>query len=159
MDAWGRARVHHKRRLDHRKTIMVEREVVPFDPESMAHRNIAIAKIFDRLQSVILFKFSNYFLKFSTEYKKQFGEDSLSGKDWYECVEFGSNNVDSIFLQRNGYSRESALYILGHANEYIFKEGRKLKLRMSILGCSNESVRQESKDIYLNSKDLFIEKD
>ena len=146
-----------KEDLDHRETIMIDGEVIPFDPDSIMHKNIAIAQTLEQIQNVVLFKFSNYFLKFSTEYKKQYGEDSLNGKDWYEFVEFGSNNIDSIFLQRNGYSRESAMYILGHSYQYLVKENRRLKIKKSILECNNEGVRRESADIYFNSKDLFVE--
>lgn len=127
----------------------------PFDSTSLVHKNAAIAQTLEAIQNVLLFKFSKYFLKFSTEYKKQFGQDSLAGKDWYEFVEFGSSNVISITLQRNGYSREAAIYLQRNASKYLTVVSGKLKVRETILKCPNEEVKQESQDIYYNSKELF----
>ena len=51
--------------------------------------------------------------------------------DWYEYVKYGGTNPYSIWLQRNGFSREVTTYIqnkfqdyfaYGEANEYRLKK-------------------------------------
>jgi hypothetical protein len=98
---------------------------------------------------------SHYFLRFSAEYKKIFGEDSLEGKDWYEFVEFGSTNRLSIFLQRNGYSRDSAIYLMRHRQKYIITDGQGFKISNLVFQSENEGIVSESKDIIYNIKSLF----
>lgn len=122
---------------------------------SKKHKNIAIAETLEAIDNVILFSFSNYFLRFSAEYKKIFGEDSLEGKDWYEFVEFGSTNRLSIFLQRNGYSRDSAIYLMRHRQKYIITDGQGFKISNLVFQSENEGIVSESKDIIYNIKSLF----
>jgi hypothetical protein len=122
---------------------------------SKKHKNIAIAETLEVIDNVILFSFSNYFLRFSAEYKKIFGEDSLEGKDWYEFVEFGSTNRLSIFLQRNGYSRDSAIYLMRHRQKYIITDGQGFKISNLVFQSENEGIVSESKDIIYNIKSLF----
>jgi len=128
-----------------------------FDSTNPLHRNLAISELLERIQNDLLFSVANYFLKLSTEYKKQYGEDSLQGNDWYEFVEFGSCNVDSIFLQRSGYSRESAVYLLERRGLFILITDGKLKLNKNAIDSyAREDVRAETQDIFYNDKDLFI---
>lgn len=62
------------------------------------------------IEGIILFKLSNYFLKFSNIYKEFTNQKSFNN-DWYEFIEFGTHEPVIIFLQRIGFSRETALYI------------------------------------------------
>jgi hypothetical protein len=39
--------------------------------------------------------------------------------DWYEFAEYGTINKLTIFLQRNGFSRETAMYIRQHRSDYV----------------------------------------
>ncbi len=67
---------------------------------------------FDTLNNVngiILFRLSNYFMRFSTELKKYKHKDFLTN-DWYEFVEYGTTNKTCILLQKNGSSPEVATY-------------------------------------------------
>lgn len=75
------------------KTLRINpKQVISFDIYDEEHVNRLIANILDDIQSAILFSFSNYFLKFSSECKRQHGPDSLNDNDWYLFVEFGSMN-------------------------------------------------------------------
>lgn len=137
-----------------RSTIIENGQPVDYDG-SKKHKNMAIAETLETIDNVILFSFSNYFLRFSAEYKEIFGEDSLEGKDWYEFVEFGSTNRLSIFLQRNGYSRDSSIYLMSHRQKYIIPDKQAFKISNLVFQSENEGVVSESKDIYYNIKSLF----
>ena len=118
------------------------------------HRNIVFADTLEVIDNVILFSISNYFLRFSNMYKSINGEDSLNDNNWYEFVEYGTTNEITVFLQRNGFSRESANYIKDHP-EYISRTETGLKLRCSLLNCNNNDARDEAELILLNRPQLF----
>ena len=84
------------------------------------------------------------------------GEHSLDDNNWYEFVEYGTTNEITVFLQRNGFSRESANYIKDHP-EYIFRTDEGLKLRRTLLECKNNDARTEAELIALNRPKLFEE--
>lgn len=42
----------------------------------------------EAIENIVLFSISNYFLRFSNEYKKIHGLDAFDN-NWYEYVEFG----------------------------------------------------------------------
>ena len=124
--------------------------------DTRAHKNAVIAETLSIIENTILFSLANYFLRFSTEYKKQHGIESFDN-DWYEFVEYGSTNPLTILLQRNGFSRETSDYIRTHRNEYVINTQEGIKLRLSLQNCSKESVKLEVADIIYNSPELFIE--
>ena len=66
-------------------------------------------------------------------YKSIHGENSLDKNNWYEFVKYGTTNETTIFLQRNGFSKESANYIKEHAEKYIvYGEGTQgIRIRSS----------------------------
>ena len=82
-----------------------------YNKESLEHRNIVFANTLEVIENIILFSISNYFLRFSNEYKRVHGENSLNKNNWYEYVEYGTTNEVTIQLQRYGFSCESATYI------------------------------------------------
>lgn len=84
--------------------------------------------------------------------------DSLDDNNWYEFVEYGTTNEITVFLQRNGFSRESANYIKDHP-EYIFRQDGVLMLRRSLLKCKNNDARTEAELISLNRPKLFEEQE
>lgn len=102
----------------------------------------------EAIENIVLFSISNYFLRFSNEYKKIHGVDEFDN-NWYEYVEFGTTNPLTILLQRNGFSRESATFIKKHKNEYVVHDGStdELRLRLSLLNCGNTSVMTEAASI------------
>ena len=69
------------------------------------------------LDKVILFKISNYFREFSTDYKKVNNIDGRFQNDWYEYVEYGTTDDIIITLQQRGFEREQSQYIKSH--EYL----------------------------------------
>jgi hypothetical protein len=126
---------------------------------SLEHRNIVISETLGVIENVILFSISNYFLRFSSEYKRFHKVDSFQN-DWYEYVEYGTTNSLSILLQRNGFSRETSTYIRTHKTDYVvtLPDGE-LKLRRSLLDCPSVSVCKEAADIQYNIPELFVDED
>ena len=107
------------------------------------------------IDKIILFKFSNYFLKVAKAYKEIRGEDPKD--NWYEFVEYGSTNKRAIAIQKHGFSRESAMYIIRQSQKYIVADEPELKLRRSILECPNKGVRNDAEIIQYNIPDLFVD--
>lgn len=138
----------------HRK-IIVDRKKVQYNG-SQEHKNIVIGDTLEIIESIILFKIANYFLRFSTEYKKLKTNGLPFTNDWYEFVEYGSTNELTIFFQRNGLSRVTSDYIRNH-REYLEMVNDEYKLKKSILNCPKESVREELNDLQFNIPELFID--
>jgi hypothetical protein len=88
-------------------TVYKNRQVVTYDG-SQEHKNLIIGDTLQIIENIILFSVANYFLRFSTEYKKLKTNNQPFDNDWYEYVEYGSTNQLTIFFQRNGLSRETA---------------------------------------------------
>nr|DAX71918.1 MAG TPA: Chromatin remodeling complex ATPase [Caudoviricetes sp.] len=129
-----------------------------YKPNSKYHKNLVIAESLSVIENVLLFSIANYFRKFSLEYKSVHQVDNFDN-DWYEFVEYGTMNPDTIFLQQNGFSREASLFIQKPSNYYkymVVVEGVK-KIKLSILECGNIGVETEAADIQYNVPELFIE--
>ena len=141
------------------KELFVNGVKVHFDPENKLHRNLVISKLLEEIQKDLLFSIANYFLKLSTEYKKQYGDDSLDGNDWYEFVEFGSTNVVPIYLQRSGFSREAALFLWKERRIYLQVDGVHTKIFNTAFQSRNLAVVQECEDVRRNNPYLFIKCD
>ena len=62
---------------------------------SLAHKNIVISDTLNAIEEVILFRISNYFLRFSAEYKKYHSVNTIPN-DWHEFVEYGTTNPLTI---------------------------------------------------------------
>ena len=101
------------------------------------------------IDDVILFRLSNYFLKVSKAYKEIKEVDQVEN-DWYEFVEYGSTNKQVISVQRHGFTRESAIYILKHPEP-------ELKLKRSIETCGNRGVCDDMDLMKYNLPDLFVD--
>lgn len=123
--------------------------------EGSENNNIIISEVLSVIDKIVLFKLSNYFLKVSNAYKEIKGKPAPN--DWYEFVEYGSTNKRSIEIQKYGFSRESALYILKHEVEYIYKTETELKLKKSILDCPNKGVKDDAELVWYNTPELFLE--
>jgi len=125
---------------------------------SPEHKNTVFANTLEVIENIILFSLSNYFLRFSNEYMKVYGEDSLNTKNWYEYVEYGTTNKITIQLQRYGFSRESATYIREHQDDYIVVTAEdEVKVKNSIENCSDNEVKQQLADIRYNTPELFVD--
>lgn len=129
-----------------------------YNKNSKYHKNLVIAESLSVIENVLLFSISNYFRKFSLEYKSIHNLDHFDN-DWYEYVEYGTTNPDTIFLQQSGFSREASLYIQKPSNyaKYVVDDNGNKKIKLSILECGNIGVETEAADIQYNMPELFIE--
>ena len=136
-------------------TVTLNGQVVHYT-NSRLHQNAVIAETLSTIDHVILFSIANYFLRFSTEYKKFHKVDNFNN-DWYEYVEYGSTSSLTIMLQRNGFSREASQYIRQNKSKYVIDTPAGPLLHMSILSCPKEAIRNEVADIRFNVPELFTE--
>lgn len=117
--------------------------------------NIIINDTLKVLQRQILFKLSNYFLKYAKEYKRYHQLDNLQN-DWYEFVEYGTSNGLRIWLQKIGYSREATSFIEENPKYYFIKDG-KYFLNAELKKLDND-IGAQTVRISFNRPELFIEK-
>lgn len=54
-----------------------------YDDRSKEHRNVVFADTLEVIENIVLFSISNYFLRFSNEYKKIHGVPDFDN-NWYE---------------------------------------------------------------------------
>ena len=129
-----------------------------YNPNSLDHHNIVFADTLEVIENIVLFSISNYFLRFSNEYRKIKGDAALDRNNWYEYVEYGTTNPLTILLQRNGFTRESARFVKEHP-EYVEKDGSTgvLKLMASLASCGNKNVENEVVYIRQNAPDIFTD--
>lgn len=129
-----------------------------YNPKSKYHKNLVIAESLSVIENVLLFSISNYFRKVSMEYKAFHQVDHFDN-DWYEYVEYGTTNPDTIFLQQNGFSREASIFIQtpSNYNKYVTVVDGEKKIRRSILECGNIGVETEAQDIQFNIPELFVD--
>ena len=128
-----------------------------YDKNSKYHKNLVIAESLSVIENVLLFSISNYFRKFSIEFKAVHQVENFDN-DWYEFVEYGTTNPDTIFLQQSGFSREASLFIQRPSNysKYVDEVDGNKKIKLSILECGNIGVETEAADIQYNVPELFI---
>lgn len=124
--------------------------------DTKQNRNYVIAETLSVIDSIILFSFSNYFLRFSSEYKRFHNVEAFSN-DWYEFVEYGTTNPLTIMLQRSGFSREASTYIKNHRQEFVAGTASNPKLKRSLLECKDITARTEAQDIQYNIPELFVD--
>lgn len=147
--------IRHKKNNPH-EAMYIDGKKVDYK-EGSEHNNIIISEVLSVIDKIILFKLSNYFLKISNDYKDIRGKPAPN--DWYEFVEYGSTNKRSIEIQKYGFSRESALYILQHEAEYVYKSETELKLKKSLLECPNKGVKADAELTWYNTPELFLEEE
>lgn len=121
---------------------------------SIAHKNIVISDTLNAIEDVVLFRISNYFLRFSAEYKRQHGIATMQN-DWYEYVEYGTTNPLTIMLQRNGFTRETATFLKQH-KEFLIDVDGETKISTAIVGTAKTSVVKEIGEVMYNIPDLFV---
>jgi hypothetical protein len=149
-----KAAIEHKQ-SNANSEVEIDGQLVIYN-DSKEHRNAVISSTLNAIEDVILFRISNYFLRFSLEYKRYHKLTELKN-DWYEYVEYGTTNPLTILLQRNGFSREAATYIKNHQNIYVIYENGDYKIKVDLLSCPSKSVRKEAEEVRYNIPDLFIE--
>ncbi|MEA5004037.1 MAG: DEAD/DEAH box helicase [Christensenella sp.] len=148
------AAIEHKQQ-NPKSGVKIDGQIIEYN-NSREHKNIVISSTLNAIEDVILFRIASYFLRFSLEYKKHHKIEKLQN-DWYEYVEYGTTNLFTIFLQRNGFSRETSTYIKKHRCEFIVETEGDYRINNRILLCTNEGVRKEAEDIKYNIPELFID--
>ena len=138
---------------EHNREVMIKYgEWEPYNG-TRRHNNCIISETLEAIDDVILFRISNYFLKFSEEYIRQKGSID---NDWYEYVEYGTTNKLRIMLQKCDFSREATDYIRKHQAEYVDMSSGVPKLRKSIFDCGSEVTLHDLEDVRFNYPDLFV---
>lgn len=115
---------------------------------SLEQKNSIINETLNAIENIILFKISNYFSKFSSRYKEVNKIDEISN-DWYEYIQYGTNDKIVIMIQKIGFSREAALKI--NKKGYWILEEDKLYIKSDIFLDSDELLREEAKAVQLNN--------
>lgn len=107
------------------------------------------------IENTILFSISNYFFRFSNEYKR-INQLTEFENNLYEFVEYGTTNPLTILLQRNGFSREVSTYIKSHQSDFVVTiPSGELWLSRALLSCNNINARNEAWDIQHSMPELF----
>lgn len=115
---------------------------------SLEQKNSIINNTLNSIENIILFKISNYFSKFSTRYKEINKVEEIAN-DWYEYIQYGTNDKIVIMIQRIGFSRESALKI--NKKKYWILEDDKIYINSDIFLDEDELLREEAKEVQLNN--------
>ena len=119
------------------------------------HVNALIGNMLEDIEDIILFRISNYFLRFSKEYRAVYPDDAFM--DWYEFVEYGSTDPTAIWIQRNGFTREAATYMTAKGRDFIIHtEDGKLRIKADLLETENQSVKREAIQVRYNSPEIFV---
>ena len=143
---------HH---VQHPDNFWISKTQTTVYKDNVEFRNILFADTLEVIDNIILFSLSNYFLRFSNEYKKIYGITEFDN-NWYEYVEYGTTKPVTILLQRIGFTRENATYIREHRDKYILQESEsKLLLSRDLLECNNQNVREQANMILLNMPEMF----
>ena len=132
-----------------------------YDYTNKEHKNYVFVEVLNLIEHMVLFNISNYFRAFSMEYKKQHGNIDHFQNDWYEYIEYGTMKSSMMDLQRVGYSRESATFILNQKGKFMdttqqCPSAPFVLRKTELLNCRDEGVKLETEDISVNIPDLFI---
>ena len=99
------------------------------------------------------FVLGKYFLKVSKELSVN---ESILENNWYRYLEYGTNSKLRIWLQQNGYSRESSQYIESNADKLIIGSGPlDWLISDAIYGADDLDVVNETKEIRANVPEIF----
>lgn len=149
-------RLHEEDPIRNKKQALVKYQghYVVFE-KTPEHVNALIGNMLEDIEDIILFRISNYFLRFSKEYRAVHPDEAFM--DWYEFVEYGSTDPTAIWIQRNGFTREAATYMTAKGRDYVIrtKDG-KLRIRGELLETENQSIRREAEQIRYNSPEIFV---
>lgn len=113
---------------------------------------ITINAVMNRLQK-LQFVLGKYFLKVTQELTKS---GSALQNDWYKFLEYGTDSDLRIWLQQNGYSRESSEYIEEHKDKLIVEEFDRWKLSKQIQDVDDIDVINETKEVKVNFPEIFL---
>lgn len=98
------------------------------------------------------FVLGKYFLKVS----KELSANSIPlDNNWYQYLEYGTSNDLRIWLQQNGYSRESSQYIEDKADEFIVNGPFGPLISNRIDDANDPDDINETKEIKVNVPEIF----
>lgn len=98
------------------------------------------------------FVLGKYFLKVS----KELSANSIPlDNNWYQYLEYGTSSDLRIWLQQNGYSRESSQYIEDKADELIVNGPFGPLISNTIDDANDPDVINETKEIKVNVPEIF----
>lgn len=78
--------------------------------------------------------------------------------DWYRFMEYGTDSDLQIWLQQNGYSRESSAYIENNKDEFIIQADNNYFISKNILKANDLDIVSETKKIEINVPEIFIQR-
>ncbi len=113
---------------------------------------ITINLVMKRLQN-LQFVLGKYFLKVTQELTKS---GMPPQNDWYRFMEYGTDSDLRIWLQQNGYSRESSEYIEDNKDEFIIQTDNNYFVSKNILKANDLDAVSETKEIEINVPEIFI---
>lgn len=126
-----------------------------FDSSDDVCVNYVIAGVLDDLENVVQYKLSNYIQYFSFIYRKIKG---VAPKyDWGEYISFGSMDEKMIYLQKIGFSRESANLILRNNESYMVRNpDGSLMILDTLANFEDEDVCNEYRIVEANNPDCIF---
>lgn len=113
---------------------------------------ITINAVMKRLQK-LQFILGKYFLKVTQELTKS---GIPPENDLYRFMEYGTDSDLRIWLQQNGYSRESSAYIEDNKDEFIIQADNNYFVSKNILKANDLDTVSETKEIEINVPEIFI---
>ncbi|SFV41061.1 DEAD/DEAH box helicase [Ligilactobacillus acidipiscis] len=122
------------------------------DTPNINWETITINKVMKRLQK-LQFILGKYFLKVTQELTKS---RIPPQNDWYRFMEYGTDSDLRIWLQQNGYSRESSEYIEDNKDEFIIQADNNYFVSKNILKANDLDAVSETKEIEINVPEIFI---
>jgi len=124
---------------------------------SSKHKNYVINEVMKDIEQIINYKFSMYFLRFSEAIIKMRGDKSLEN-DWYEFVEYGTNNKAVIQLQKYGFLREQSLTLLKPPYiQYVKYKNDEIRLNDAIMSITmNDELLEALSLVKINYPELFV---
>ena len=139
-------------------------KLVSYDPiyhlesydDSPKHKNQVINESMKDIEQIINYKFSMYFLRFSEAIISVKGKEALI-HDWYDYVEYGTNNEMVIVLQKYGFLREQALSLLKSPySGYIDQSENSIKIHCAIFDIAERDIAEAIKTVQINYPEIFI---
>ncbi|GAF38061.1 hypothetical protein [Lentilactobacillus farraginis] len=79
----------------------------------------------------------------------------LPQNDWYRFMEYGTDSDLRIWLQQNGYSRESSEYIEANKNVLIAGNSGEWRLSRQIQFVEDVDVKKETQEVMTNVPGIF----
>ncbi|MDV2621541.1 DEAD/DEAH box helicase [Pediococcus acidilactici] len=122
------------------------------DTPNINWETITINAVMKRLQK-LQFILGKYFLKVTQELTKS---GIPPQNDWYRFIEYGTDSDLRIWLQQNGYSRESSEYIEENKEMLIEGEPGEWRLSRQIEFVGDVDVKKETQEVMTNVPEIFF---